>query len=164
LGYKGDYIKDYFLNQRYFADNFTIHTKSGFTQIHRNKNDKEKDDFKITFVDTGLETLPGERILKVKDFIPDSDGDFMVTYGDGLSNINIIELLKFHKTHGKAATITAVQPTGRFGALEIQKELQQKRIGAMKNANFTGGGFGRGMMGGCPMHNAAEQLPDAQAG
>src|SRR3989344_9153913 len=80
LVYKGDYIKDYFVNQKHFAHNFTIHTKSGQTKFHRKTNNS--DDFKITFVDTGLETQPGERILRLEKFIPKEDKYFMLTYGD----------------------------------------------------------------------------------
>src|ERR1700739_3397656 len=70
LGYKGQYIKDYFLNHRHFTHDFTIETQSGKTKIHKKANSEESEDFKITFVDTGEETLPGERILRVKDYIP----------------------------------------------------------------------------------------------
>ena len=83
LGYKGDFIKDYFLNQKYFTDNFTLLTKTGFTKLHRNTKG-EKDDFKITFVDTGQETLPGERILRIKEFIPESDNDLWLHMAMGL--------------------------------------------------------------------------------
>ncbi len=119
LGYKGDYIKDYFLNQKYLADNFTLNTKSGSTKLH--KNGEDKDDFKITFVDTGQETLPGERILKVKDFIPEEDEDFMVTYGDGVSDVNIAELVKYHKKQGLIGTVTAVHPRSKYGLLTIDE-------------------------------------------
>lgn len=121
LGYKGDYIKDYFLNQKFFTDNFTIHTKTGHTKLHKNHNDKTKDDFKITFVDTGQDTLPGERILKIKDFIPETDEDFMVTYGDGVSDVNIKQLVKFHKNHGHIGTITGVHPRSKYGLMTIDK-------------------------------------------
>ncbi|OGE30454.1 hypothetical protein A3C59_00525 [Candidatus Daviesbacteria bacterium RIFCSPHIGHO2_02_FULL_36_13] len=142
LGYKGDYIKDYFLNQRYFADNFTIHTKSGYTQLHRNKNDKEKDDFKITFVDTGLETLPGERILKIKDFIPESDEDFMVTYGDGVADINIADLVKFHKKKGTIGTVTGVHPRSRYGLLAVdEKQLVWQFLEKPVLSDWINGGF-----------------------
>lgn len=120
LGYKGDYIKDYFLNQKYLLDNFTIHTKSGYTKLHKNKKDN-KDDFKITFVDTGQETLPGERILRVKNFIPSEDDNFMVTYGDGVSDVNIGELVKFHKSHGLIGTVTGVHPRSKYGLLKVDK-------------------------------------------
>lgn len=121
LGYKGDYIKDYFLNQKYLADNFTLYTKTGSTKLHKNTLNN-KDDFKITFVDTGTETLPGERILRIKDFIPETDDDFMVTYGDGVSNVDIKKLVKFHKKHGLIGTVTGVHPRSKYGLLIIDKD------------------------------------------
>ena len=134
LGYKGNYIKDYFINQKHFAHNFTIHTKSGKTQLHKKSNIKTIDDFKITFVDTGEETLPGERILRIKDFIPEEDEDFMVTYGDGVSNLNIKDLLKFHKKHKKIGTVTGVHPRSKYGLLawdektNMVKEFVEKPV------------------------------------
>lgn len=142
LGYKGDYIKDYFLNQKYFVDNFTLHTKSGYTKLHKNDKDKNKDDFKITFVDTGLETLPGERILRIKDFLPETDTDFMVTYGDGVADINIKELVKFHQKQGSIGTVTGVHPRSKYGLLMIDKnniveQFTEKPI----QSEWTNGGF-----------------------
>lgn len=140
LGYKGDYIKDYFLNQKYFIDNFTLHTKSGYTRLHKNNN--SRDDFKITFVDTGQDTLPGERILRVKDFIPETDEDFMVTYGDGVSDINIKELVKFHKKHGKIGTVTGVHPRSKYGLLTIDKKhIVQKFSEKPVLDEWVNGGF-----------------------
>ncbi len=121
LGYKGDYIKEYFLNQKYLTDDFTLHTKSGFVKLHKSNQDN-KDDFKITFVDTGEETLPGERILRIKDFIPEIDEDFMVTYGDGVSDIDIHQLVKFHKRHNLIGTVTGVHPRSKYGLLTIDKD------------------------------------------
>src|SRR3989344_5718423 len=87
LGYKGEYIKEYFLNQKYFLNDFTLFTKSGFVRTHPEGSGKNTVDvFKITFVDTGQETFPGERILRIKDYIPENDEHFMVTYGDAVSN------------------------------------------------------------------------------
>lgn len=134
LGYKGDYIKNYFINQKHLAHNFTIHTKSGLTKLHKKTTKGEIDDFKITFVDTGADTLPGERILRVKDFIPDTDEDFMVTYGDGVSDINIKELVKFHKKHKKIGTVTGVHPRSKYGLLawddktNMVKEFVEKPV------------------------------------
>lgn len=122
LGYKGDYIKEYFLNQKYFASDFTIHSKTGFAKIHRDDGSKIIDDFKITFVETGDSTLPGERILRVKNYIPKEDDDFMVTYGDGVSNIDIKELVKFHKRQGTIGTVTGVHPRSKYGLLTTNKE------------------------------------------
>src|SRR3989344_4607207 len=78
------YGKNYFINQKHLAYNFSLDTKSGATKIFRNDGSREIDNFKITFVDTGEETLVGERILRLKDYIPAGDEDFMVTYGDGV--------------------------------------------------------------------------------
>jgi glucose-1-phosphate cytidylyltransferase len=120
LGYKADYIKNYFLNQKYFSENFTLLTKNSYTKIHKSTKN-EKDDFKITFVDTGLDSLPGERILRVRDFIPTIDEDFMVTYGDGVSDIDIKQLIKFHKKMGTIGTVTGVHPRSKYGLLTINK-------------------------------------------
>lgn len=120
LGYKGDYIKEYFLNQKYFLHDFTLHTKSGVTKIHRaSAGVPSIDDFNITFVDTGAETLPGERILQVRDYIPDEDRDFMVTYGDGVGNINLKELVAFHRKQKTVGTITGVHPRSKYGQLRV---------------------------------------------
>lgn len=120
LGYKGNYIKEYFLNQKYFANDFSIDTQTGDTKVFRGKN-KKLDDFRITFVDTGEETLPGERILRVKDYIPESDESFMVTYGDGVSNLNINEVVDFHNKTKKIGTITGVHPRSKFGLLKLNE-------------------------------------------
>lgn len=122
LGYKGNYIKDYFLNQKFFLHDFTLFTKNGKTILHRDKlNSRLIDDFKITFVDTGQETLPGERILRVKDYIPKEDTDFMVTYGDGVSDINIKQLISFHKKQKTIGTVSGVLPRSKYGLVKIDK-------------------------------------------
>jgi len=110
LGYKGDYIKDFFLNQKAFTSDFTLSTRSHKTKFYL-ENRSEIDDFKITFVDTGLETLPGERILRCKNYIAERDKYFMVTYGDGVSDVDISALVKFHKkqkTIGKGCKINLI--------------------------------------------------------
>lgn len=118
LGYKGDYIKDYFLNQKYFSHDFILNTKTGKTKILKNNSDSIIDDFKITFVDTGQETLPGERILRLKEYI--TENNFMVTYGDGVGNINIIELVKFHRKQNTIGTITGINPISKYGWIKIK--------------------------------------------
>ena len=115
LGYKGDYIKNYFINQKHLAYNFSLDTKSGATKIFRNDESREVDNFKITFVDTGEETLVGERILRIKDYIPKEDEDFMVTYGDGVSDISIKNLVKFHKNNKTIGTVSGVHPRSKYG-------------------------------------------------
>lgn len=140
LGYKGDYIKDYFLNQKYFTDDFTLYTKSGHTKLHQVK--RNKDDFKITFVDTGQETLPGERILRIKDFIPETDENFMVTYGDGVADIDTSKLVKFHKKLGLIGTVTGVHPRSKYGLLTIDKNnVVQKFSEKPILTEWVNGGF-----------------------
>jgi len=121
LGYKGDYIKDYFVNQKYFANNFTLHTKTGNTRIYKSDHEKILDDFKITFVDTGADTQPGERILRLEKYIGD-DKEFMVTYGDGVADINIKKLVAFHRKQKKIGTLTGVFPKSKYGVLTINKQ------------------------------------------
>jgi glucose-1-phosphate cytidylyltransferase len=141
LGYKGDYIKQYFLSQKQLLHNFTLHTKSGFTKIHRTGGNNA-DDFKITFVDTGEETLPGERILRIKDYIPKEDNDFMVTYGDGVSDVNIKDLVKFHRSQNTVATVTGVHPRSKYGLLQIDgKKIATKFLEKPVLKEWVNGGF-----------------------
>jgi glucose-1-phosphate cytidylyltransferase len=141
LGYKGDYIKQYFLNQKQFSHNFTLQTKTGHTKIYKNDGNLN-DDFKITFVDTGEETLPGERILRIKDYIPKEDKDFMVTYGDGVSNININDLVKFHRKQNTIGTITGVHPRSKYGLIKIgERNIVKNFIEKPVLKERTNGGF-----------------------
>lgn len=117
LGYKADYIKDFFLNQKAFTSDFTLETKNHKTRFYLDERN-EVDNFKITFVDTGMETMPGERILRCQKYIPKRDKYFMVTYGDGLIDADIREIVKFHKKQRTIGTITGVHPRSRFGMLE----------------------------------------------
>lgn len=141
LGYKADYIKDFFLNQKAFTSDFTINTKD-HKVTYNLRSRPEIDDFKITFVDTGLETLPGERILKCQRYIPKTDKYFMATYGDGVSDINIKKLVSFHKKRKTIGTVTAVHPRSKFGLLKIKegelvKGFQEKPI----LSDWVSGGF-----------------------
>ena len=119
LGYKGDYIKQYFLNEKNMVHDFSLDTLSGKTKII--KNGTKSENFKITFVNTGEETLVGERILRVKDFIPETDENFMVTYGDGVSDLNISDLVKFHIKQETIGTVTGVHPRSRYGLMATDK-------------------------------------------
>jgi len=121
LGYKADYIKDFFLNQKAFTSDFTLDTRSHKTKFFL-EDRAEVDHFKITFVDTGLETLPGERILRCQKYIPERDKYFMVTYGDGVSNIDITALIKFHKKQKTIGTITGIHPKFKFGVVKVGKK------------------------------------------
>lgn len=115
LGYKGDMIKDYFLNYEAMSNDFTVRL-GGQGTITYNSLHGEQDHI-VTLVDTGLETMTGGRIKKVQKYV---DGDtFMLTYGDGISDININALLKYHNGHGRIGTVTAVHPVSRYGVLEV---------------------------------------------
>lgn len=119
LGYKGDMIKQYFLNERALNNNFTLNTKTGDMEFHNGGFD----DFKVTFIDTGLDNLTGERVRRLKDCVGGSD--FMVTYGDGVADINIDELIRFHKKQNAVATITGVKHGTRFGLLNINHDTKK---------------------------------------
>ncbi len=143
LGYKGEYIKDYFLNQKYFLHDFTLTTKTGHIKLHKRKGSRVSvDDFTITFVDTGLETLPGERILRVKDYIPAADKYFMVTYGDGVGNVNIRDLVAFHKKQHTVGTITGVFPRSKYGRVRTgRKKIVQEFVEKPVLDDWVNGGF-----------------------
>ena len=137
LGYKGNIIKDYFVNNKFYRGDFLLNTKSHKVTFYKNKS---SENFNITFVDTGLESLTGERVRRLQKYI-DSD-NFMVTYGDGLADINITKLLKFHKNNSTIATVTAVNPILKYGGFEIGKkdlatEFNKKAI----VKQFINGGF-----------------------
>lgn len=143
LGYKGDMIKEYFLNQKHYLSNFSISTKTGKTQIHKKKESEDRhDDFKVTLVDTGEETLPGERILRLKNFIPSSDKNFMVTYGDGVADIDIKALVNFHKNQGTIGTVTGVHPRSKYGLLKVnEKDIVKEFVEKPILKERTNGGF-----------------------
>jgi len=113
LGYKGYTIKEYFANYFLHQSDVTIDMEKNSMQVHNCKAEA----WKITLIDTGLNTMTGGRLRRVAPYI--GDGTFMMTYGDGVAGVNIADLLKYHREHGKLATVTAVQPSGRFGALDI---------------------------------------------
>ena len=113
LGYKGYLIKEYFVNYFLHQSDITIHLDRNRIETH----DSKAEPWKITLVDTGLQTSTGGRIKRVKKYLENET--FMLTYGDGVGNVDIRGLLDFHLSHGKYATITAVQPPGRFGAMSM---------------------------------------------
>jgi glucose-1-phosphate cytidylyltransferase len=111
-GYKGYVIKEYFANYFLHQSDVTIDMATNNIEVHH----KKAEPWKITLVDTGEETQTGGRLKRVADYV---DGDFCMTYGDGVGSVDLSGLLKFHASHGKLATMTAVQPPGRFGALQL---------------------------------------------
>ena len=118
LGYKGYYIKEYFANYFLHQSDVTIDMSNGDMEVHNNSSEP----WKVTLLDTGLNAMTGARIKKAKAHI--GNGPFMLTYGDGVADIDIQETLAFHQQHGKLMTMTSAQPEGRFGALNINKNDQ----------------------------------------
>ncbi|MEA1984389.1 MAG: glucose-1-phosphate cytidylyltransferase [Euryarchaeota archaeon] len=116
LGYKGEVIKEYFLNYYSLRSDFTVNLGDGNVEYL----EKKAVDWNVTLIDTGLQSMTGGRVKRLKEYI--GDETFMLTYGDGISDININELLDFHRDHGKMATITAVHPAARFGELVLSDE------------------------------------------
>lgn len=114
LGYKGETVKEYFLNFYALNNDLTVDLADGKSEIHEGK----QPNWKINLVDTGPNTMTGGRIKRLQPWI--GNQAFMVTYGDGLADISIPDLLSFHKSHGKIATLTAVRPPARFGGLNIE--------------------------------------------
>lgn len=112
-GYKGYVIKEYFSNYFMHLSDLTVDLRNGSIQFHNSNAES----WKVTCIDTGLNTMTGGRIKRVKEYI--GEETFMLTYGDGVADVNIRELLDFHNNNKKIATVTAVQPSGRFGALNI---------------------------------------------
>jgi glucose-1-phosphate cytidylyltransferase len=139
LGYKGDMIKEYFLNYEITNNDFTI--QLGNRNNIKFHNSHQEKDWSVTLADTGEEAQTGARIKRVEKYI-DSDL-FMVTYGDGVANLNIKELLKFHQAHGKIGTMTGVHPSSRFGELVIKGDgvLQFNEKPQVKEGLINGGFF-----------------------
>jgi glucose-1-phosphate cytidylyltransferase len=116
LGYKGYYIKEYFANYFLHKSNITIDLADNSVKVH----DSEAEPWKITLVDTGKDSMTGGRIKRIQPYI--GNETFLLTYGDGVGNIPVDEVVKFHKRNGKYCTVTSVQPTGRFGLLNINDQ------------------------------------------
>ena len=135
LGYKGDIIKDYFMNFKFRPGN------SNLSNLNSDLVYNSAINWKIDLVDTGIETMTGGRIKRIKEF---TNGEsFLLTYGDGLADINLPALIEFHKISGCLATVTAVIPPARFGALEIDEKGKVKSFKEKFNSNssWINGGF-----------------------
>jgi glucose-1-phosphate cytidylyltransferase len=136
LGYKGYLIKEYFHN--YFLHNcdVTFDVRTRGVEIHHNQTEQ----WRVTLVDTGIESLTGGRLKRVARYV--DDGTFCMTYGDGVGDIDIPALIECHRQHGRIATVTAVSPPGRFGVLEIGGDaVQQIREKPAQTGTFINGGF-----------------------
>jgi glucose-1-phosphate cytidylyltransferase len=137
LGYKGEYIKYYFLNYHSRQSDLYIDLRSG----NVNFSNPNSEEWSVSLINTGEKTLTGGRLLRLKNFLKD-ENTFMLTYGDGVSNIDITELLKFHKSHGKIATISAVKPSARFGGLKIDDgKVTNFKEKPQSGEGYINGGF-----------------------
>ncbi|MCP3924067.1 MAG: glucose-1-phosphate cytidylyltransferase [Desulfobacterales bacterium] len=136
LGYKGYFIKEYFANYFLHMSDVTFDMRNNNMEVHNSNSEP----WKVTLVDTGLNSMTGGRLRRVKDFLDDES--FCFTYGDGVSDVNISKLIEFHKSKNAAATMTAVQPPGRFGALSMNgteiRKFQEKPRG---EGGWINGGF-----------------------
>ncbi|MBE7444995.1 MAG: glucose-1-phosphate cytidylyltransferase [Planctomycetia bacterium] len=137
LGYKGHVIKEYFSNYFLYMSDVTYDLKNNNMQVHNNSVEP----WKVTLVDTGEKTMTGGRIKRIKDYV--GKETFCLTYGDGVSDINIKKLIEFHRNQKTLATLTAVQPPGRFGVIKIEEESKVSSFkekpdgdGAWINAGF----------------------------
>lgn len=136
-GYKGYVIKEYFANYFLHQSDITFDMSKNEMKIHQERAEP----WKVTLIDTGEKTMTGGRIKRIKNYLNDGE-DFCLTYGDGLANINITELIKFHKSNGKIATLSAIYPPGRFGALELKEDQvtsfyeKPRGDGALINGGF----------------------------
>jgi glucose-1-phosphate cytidylyltransferase len=123
LGYKGYLIKEYFANYFLHQSDVTFDLKTNNINVHNNTSEP----WTVTLVNTGLDTMTGGRIKRAQKYI-DSDEYFLLTYGDGVSNVDIPKTIEFHKKHGKAITVTAIQPEARFGNLHIKNDFRIEKF------------------------------------
>lgn len=136
-GYKGYVIKEYFANYFLHSSDVTFDMTTNSMEVH----ERHAEPWRVTLIDTGEETMTGGRIKRISKYVCEEEA-FCLTYGDGVSNVNVSELISFHKTQGKLATLTATYPPGRFGALEMDKDIvksfqeKPKGDGAMINGGF----------------------------
>ncbi|MFC0683950.1 MULTISPECIES: glucose-1-phosphate cytidylyltransferase [Sphingomonadaceae] len=136
LGYKGYVIKEFFANYFLHASDVTINLANNHVAVHRNWCEP----WRITLVDTGAHTQTGGRLRAVRHYLEDEE-PFCFTYGDGVSDVDIGALIDFHRTHGRRATITAVAPPGRFGALEFDAALGSARVTGFREKPEGDGGL-----------------------
>jgi glucose-1-phosphate cytidylyltransferase len=138
LGYKGEVIKDYFLNYQWYSNDATLRLGPRPEITYHTQHAEE--DWQVTLLDTGQTTQTGGRIRRALAHVPDDD--FLLTYGDGVCNVALPELLKFHRVHGGLATLTAVRPSGRFGELSLSGDaVASFREKPDSEAGYVNGGF-----------------------
>lgn len=136
LGYKGYIVKEYFANYFLHTSNVTFDMARNHMEVH----ERYAEPWRVTLVDTGQSTLTGGRLRRVRDYV--GEEAFCFTYGDGVTDLDIAATLKFHRVHGKKATVTAIQPPGRYGALNLDgsivRSFQEKPAG---DGSWVSGGF-----------------------
>jgi len=137
VGYKGSMIKEYFLNYYVYNSDVTVNLMTNSFEVHRSNSER----FRVSLVDTGLTTRTAGRLKRVQHYI--GEEEFLLTYGDGLADINIKQLIECHHQHGKIATVTAVQPSGRFGLLGIDDDGQVSSFNEkiLGDGGWINGGF-----------------------
>ena len=137
LGYKGYLIKEYFMNYFLHNSDITIDIKNNQMEVHNSNSES----FKVTLVETGLETKTAGRLKMVQKYI--GNEEFMLTYGDGVSNVDINKLIEFHHNHGKIATVTSIQLDARFGGMDLNKDgsVQSFKEKAKDDGKWINGGF-----------------------
>ncbi len=136
LGYKGHMIKEYFYNYYLQNTDFTIDVATNNITYHRTN----ADNFKISLIDTGLNTMTAGRLKRVQEFT--GEGDFMLTYGDGVADVDLKALLHFHNSHQKIATVTAVKPPSKFGTMEVTGDVVSSfREKSKEDGSWINGGF-----------------------
>jgi len=137
LGYRGYMVKEYFANYVLHNADLTVDLAKGAIEYHATNHEP----WRVTLVDTGAESMTGGRVKRIAPYL-DKDEPFFLTYGDGLTDVDLAKLAAFHRAHGKAATVTAVSPPGRYGALEIRNDLVRRFIEKPPGDNgLINGGF-----------------------
>ncbi|MBI2435351.1 MAG: glucose-1-phosphate cytidylyltransferase [Candidatus Hydrogenedentes bacterium] len=121
LGYKGEMIREYFINYQLFNQDFTITLGKGHREVEVHET-KRIDDWRVTLVDTGLSALKGARIKRIEKYVPQEDTHFLMTYGDGVCNLDLNQLIAYHHSHGKLVTLTGVIPSMRFGEITARPD------------------------------------------
>lgn len=136
LGYKGEIIKDYFINYHARLSNMVVYLKNGQIEYFN----PTAEDWKIELIDTGANSMTGGRLLRLKPYLQSET--FLLTYGDGLSNVDISALIAFHKSHGRIATVTAVRPSARFGGMHIDSsQVTHFKEKPQSGEGWINGGF-----------------------
>jgi glucose-1-phosphate cytidylyltransferase len=138
LGYKGDVIKKYFADYHLHMSDLTIDVRENHLTFHKNYSEP----WRVTLVDTGLRTMTGGRLKRIREYV-DGDEMFLATYGDGVANVDLAALAQFHRSHGKLATLTAVQPYERFGILKLEgQDTVHSFVEKPQNVDaYVSGGF-----------------------